>query len=642
MKTSTPSQFLFTLILLIGSCLLFGLTALSPMNNNDRDDETDQEENSQEEEKYQFETPEFVVQSLYEGDKMLSEYDPRNEVKSKRTRSSKHFRQPDGTMTAISVAGNFHYKENGVWKTVVNYIHKNNTSKYSDHPFAAVYNKQKLYFPDQSAEGVITKIDNGQYIDWKNVTMEWLNAGYKPINKVNANFNDVNIVNDPTLLYENVFDKIDAEIVNSTTDKKLTYTIQDSTFVNQIPNSAEYVSFSETIELEKGWQIKTDNENLSFESSTPVDELFVFNSKGDTVLQVEQPVYYDQNHKAKYPIHVNADTNSYFEGNYHIKKVQANKYRLKTILPASWLKHQRRKFPVVIDPTNNYYPNGSNSSGTVDEDGGCRNGTYLGRTYNQDITYGWTDDWFANNEYLSGYTTFDISSVPDGSCVFDTDYNWYTYDRRACDNALDLKFGRAQYNSNLQNLWSNCGAIQNRIYKSNMSQYYNGTGKDGTGSYSQDGNDTHIENALGGDQISLGWNFNEDDYGDDCGTCGSLCCCCGCTDSDYRHIYGEQSCCNRPYVRIDYEEGAPSTFDKVWTGRVNSDWENNDNWCPTGDPGDYSSVYIPNTSNDPVIDQSQSVGCIVIHSTGTGNANLEIQSSGNLEVTNKDNCPTYP
>jgi len=630
MKTSTFSFFTAYLLFLAGVIILLGSTALSP---SDDEEEASKKETS---DKYDFETPEFVVQSLYKGDKMLSEYNPRDEVKSKRTRSSKHFRQPDGTMTAISVAGNFHYMENGVWKTVVNYIHKNKTGKFISHPFAAVHNKQKLYFPDQSSEGVITEVDNGQYTDWKNVTMEWLSAGYKPINKVKANLNDVNIVNDPIILYKNIFNKIDAEIVNSTTDKKLSYTIQDSTFVNQIPNAAKYVSFSETIELEKSWRIKADNENLSFESPTPVDELFVFNDKGDTVLQIEQPVYYDHTDSVYYPEHINADTNSYFEGNYHIKKVQANQYRLKTIVPASWLKHRSRKYPVVIDPTNDYYPNGSNGSGTVDEGGGCRNGTGLNRMYNTDITYGWTDDYFWNgNVYMSGYATFDISGIPDNSCIFSTSYDWRIYHRNGCDNDLRLRFGRAEYNSNLQSWWNSCGIIEDRI--NDQSNYYDGTGKDGTGWHGSNGNNTHLDNALSGNDINAVWQFKSDWNGDDC--CSFW---CNGDDSDWRNIYGEESCCNKPYVRVDYEEGAPSTFDKVWTGRVNSDWENNNNWCPNGDPGNYTSVYIPNTGNDPVIDQSQSVGCIVIHSSG--NADLEIQESsgGELNVTNNDNCPVYP
>lgn len=38
---------------------------------------------------------------------------------------------------------------------------------------------------------------------------------------------------------------------------------------------------------------------------------------------------------------------------------------------------------------------------------------------------------------------------------------------------------------------------------------------------------------------------------------------------------------------------------KVWNGTVNNDWNNNNNWTPTGRPTALDCVVIPPTSNDP-------------------------------------------
>lgn len=69
---------------------------------------------------------------------------------------------------------------------------------------------------------------------------------------------------------------------------------------------------------------------------------------------------------------------------------------------------------------------------------------------------------------------------------------------------------------------------------------------------------------------------------------------------------------------------------KVWNGSVNNDWNNNNNWTPTGIPTAMDCVVIPNTANDPVISGSGYNGL---------GLNMSIQNDAVLTV-NADNAVT--
>jgi hypothetical protein len=100
-------------------------------------------------------------------------------------------------------------------------------------------------------------------------------------------------------------------------------------------------------------------------------------------------------------------------------------------------------------------------------------------------------------------------------------------------------------------------------------------------------------------------------------------------DSDFR-IYGNSSCVNsgnnsynsgsidiRGQARIQnttidrgaYEWTAgvdPTTATFIWTGSVSADWNTPGNWTYITVPGPSDDVYIPDTANDPVVNEPPS------------------------------------
>ncbi|KIX19843.1 hypothetical protein SY27_17510 [Flavobacterium sp. 316] len=92
-----------------------------------------------------------------------------------------------------------------------------------------------------------------------------------------------------------------------------------------------------------------------------------------------------------------------------------------------------------------------------------------------------------------------------------------------------------------------------------------------------------------------------------------------------------QLCGGATLTEID-ETTITINSNKVWVGSVNSDWNNANNWTPTGVPTDLDCVVIPSTSTDPIINGTSYNGLglnLLIHN----NANLTVTSDNNITIT---------
>jgi hypothetical protein len=59
--------------------------------------------------------------------------------------------------------------------------------------------------------------------------------------------------------------------------------------------------------------------------------------------------------------------------------------------------------------------------------------------------------------------------------------------------------------------------------------------------------------------------------------------------------------CNGTVLKVTDETTVTVEGNKVWNGSINSDWDTDNNWTPTGVPTDTDCVVIPDVTNDPVI-----------------------------------------
>ena len=98
--------------------------------------------------------------------KMFDGYNPNKEVISKRDMNSKHFRNDDGSYTAVISLGSVHYKdENGLWQEIDNRITE--TGNDPAYKFCNEANSFKNYFPAdlKSNKGVKMEFNEGEAED---------------------------------------------------------------------------------------------------------------------------------------------------------------------------------------------------------------------------------------------------------------------------------------------------------------------------------------------------------------------------------------------------------------------------------------------------------------------------------------------
>ncbi|GIV33985.1 MAG: hypothetical protein KatS3mg031_1520 [Chitinophagales bacterium] len=489
-------------------------------------------------------------------------YSMEQEVVALRTEFSKHFKNPDGSYTAIIGAGPLHYRENGHWLTILSFPLENKGKEYTNRKWAAVHNKHKMYFPERPGLSIVTKIHGQLYEDWAEPVLVWLDANGRPLQEIKANAASRGKASRDSLVYADIFPYTDAVILNSITSKKLNYILRSPAFLASKPAGAAYLAFREEIKAPAEWALAgTGVEKPPFSANNAsqqfLQDISFKNTSGEPMLNILRPVYFERMAQGSCS-DTEFDTtkrnpDAVMEGSYVLKKKNAGSYTTYILVPLSWLEAAHRKFPVTIDPVTDYYPGGTWPTHTANRPNNsgswyCYVGTYAGRVYVYDISYGWIDDtWPFENPYMDGYASFNISSIPTNAVINSATTYWYRYGGRTCGDAIFLKHGMVQYNEYLANQPS-CDVDGQRVRNNNG--YYNGTGKNGTGWQSQAASTTDVTNALSGGQITMGWAYNG---GDDCCTgCFLGVCACTGNDGDYHHIYGYQHSTLKPYIRIDY------------------------------------------------------------------------------------------
>lgn len=489
-----------------------------------------------------------VTNALYNGG-LLADFKPENEDVSLRSASAKHFRNADGTMTAIIGAGDFHYSEAGQWKTILPFIFPNTNGEFAEQGFASEYNKHKSYFPTTPGNSIVTVLGTERYEDWGMPTLVWLDQNGVEMAEVSAQFSSGNATENQ-LIYEEIYPEIDAQIINSSTTRKLNYILKNSSTIASRPSGAKYLAFRETLTTPTSWTMEYGKPSAHGTIHSEVEFKDAF---GKSVLVIQPPVFHDRisGGQCTDPGFETAALNddAYLEGDYFVKPLSSNQYQVFTRVEVSWLAAEQRRFPLTIDPTTNFYPGFTWPTYTAYRSGNsgnwvCNTGAYGNRTYpNSDISYGWVDTSFpTSNPYLDGYASFDLAAIPDNSCLYSVSYNWYRYGGRTCGNAINLKLGMVQSNINLGNE-PDCNITGLSVRNNNG--YYAGTGNNGSGWHSQTGNLANLTAALPVDQITIGWAYNG---GDDC--CTFI---CAGDDGDYHNVYGFEHPTLKPYAQINYE-----------------------------------------------------------------------------------------
>lgn len=368
-------------------------------------------------------TEEWLLESF-------GDWDQTQEDLSLRDQNAKHFKNADGSYTAIIAAGNLHYWENNRWKTIFHSIVP------SSNGFQNLSNNHKTNYPLLSSGSITTILPDGNTMkDMLGMRMFYETNGIE-LNSTNIQTKEGD-VNFNELIYQNVYGSgIDLRLTQQTTKRKMDYLISNLSSLGTMPAGADYLVFEEKVELPNGWTF-----------SLVENSVLILDAAGVVKAVYEKPMFKDAPQ-------LDSDGHSHSdeaEGVYVVSQ-NGSFLTIQTKVQLDWLTDIERNFPVVIDPTINLYPNNtswwtgqidayhSNSSTAADAP------LYSASTFVDDFNDIIYVGRYSYNYSMHGWAKFNITSLPN-SCVNSINLNYRVYDNFSGDISCGL-MGRLRHLSN--------------------------------------------------------------------------------------------------------------------------------------------------------------------------------------------------
>src|ERR1043165_6362349 len=550
-----------------------------------------------------------VLSKLYSAGGPYAGFKAANEEGGRRTESSKHFRNDDGTYTSLFTAGPCHYNENGTWKTSDNSIQPSQVAPYN---FANFDNSVKTYYGN---------LQNGIKFLWPGGATA---TGFTPTKiyavdergtKLADLFQTQTIVptaNANKVTYNGIAPSVNYEIEQQTGRVQTTYTIANNIFQNA-PATSENIVFTEQVKLPVGCKVERVNDEKA-------GKRFIKVFKGDKLLFTYSDVYYFDDSLGKMKLVHDAASFDYTLNN-DIMELHIN-------IPYRWLTNPNTKYPVTIDPSVNVTPTNSTFwTGTnINSGGGLDNS----------VAVGFYDCAGCTDEDYHSYSKFNLSSLPDYACITATELNMYqnAWVDGNGDNGCQFDVGWA----NVEPVSAPWSTIYNAV--NGLSERYvrwDVWGTPGACGGCSGGYD-YCEGCGGWHTFNLNINSairsrlkstTTQDYmtvGFDMTSHASDCFWCLNDETNWIRWDGYSSG-NRPYLAITYDNAPSAT---TWTGSISTDWFNNGNWTNCV-PASNTDVTIPNTTNKPYIGVGYTGYCNTISIATDNGARVDID--GNLTVT---------
>lgn len=284
-------------------------------------------------------------------------YSPSQEILEKRSKTTKHFKNGDGTFTAqIGVA---HYQDlNGVWQDIDYSITANDANK--NFKFSNETNEIKSYFPENSgSKSVLMKSESGINLSWWKSPSLKLTSNGSVLSSFSAASKNGSVKGN-SIVYNNVYPNISEEFQILPGGMENNTIINSLDAIRNLPTGA-MMEFSQIIELKKGWKVNANGrvQSGSFESK----DFFISIPGQNDVLNFSPIIVFDNNlsknevlnltatPKEKLTSDQKARISEYiFQCNY-VAEITSEGLKITTKLPVSWLTETKRAFPVTIDPT---------------------------------------------------------------------------------------------------------------------------------------------------------------------------------------------------------------------------------------------------------------------------------------------------
>lgn len=287
-----------------------------------------------------------------------------------RDANTKHFKNSDGTYTAVISAAPVHYLKNKQWTEINTLIKEENNS-----PVNAT-NAMKTTFGNTSAAGIVSETSEGIVNEFLNLKKYWEVNG-QPVQLVQAQ-NSAAVVNGSQLTYPNLFGEISARYTIQSAKRKLDFVVADAQALGEIPAGAKYLVISEDIVLPAGWT-----------TSKTMDGLKLYDNAGKAVYLYHNPT---TNDKKDFGLFNNNTGMEYSK--------TGNTLTIKIKVDVNYLTDANREFPITIDPTTTVYPDNADFWTTqVNSTGNGQSGLPAGGQTSAGTWY-------------RGTITFNTSSIP--------------------------------------------------------------------------------------------------------------------------------------------------------------------------------------------------------------------------------------
>ena len=241
------------------------------------------------------------------------------ELTHRRDEYTKHFRNPDGTVTAIQYSVPLHrLSEDGLWEDI------DNTIALSGNEYTTADARIKFAKKTTGNETLFTIHDgNGK------ITMSLDGANKKIEGEVTNYVTDEDAENivkmsrleklNSSIIYRNILEGVDLEYVT------VSSTIKENIILNSKRDSYEFT-----------FTMKLNNMTATENSSGGIS---VYDNSNELVYKIAPPFMYDSNGVLSYNVF------------YTLVKNSNNEYKIKVTANKEWIESDERIFPITIDPS---------------------------------------------------------------------------------------------------------------------------------------------------------------------------------------------------------------------------------------------------------------------------------------------------
>lgn len=291
-------------------------------------------------------------------------YAPGQELLEKRSRTTKHFSNANGSSTAQIMTAGIHYRDvSGAWQDRDMAIVADN-SVNNPHAFVNLTNEVKSYFPTVAGHAAMRlKSENGKQFEW----WQRPSLAYIDVNGIVKKYeaqavNATLVTGSNQLHYAGIYPGITEEF--TTVDGG----VENNTIIHALNaditalSDKGTVALTQFIPLEKGWKI-LDNLGREIRKNTEITAFSIRIPGIDQLVNFGSIVAFDQRLDKEKALGILALPDekrstvdqallkdNIYVGKFGIKFVPGG-IELSSLVAAKWLQALGRAFPVTIDPT---------------------------------------------------------------------------------------------------------------------------------------------------------------------------------------------------------------------------------------------------------------------------------------------------